>query len=65
MKEDSDEGIKYVIGDEELSSTGSNLNRIGECIGCCKAWIPCCGCICCCNDPYIAVPQGSQGILTQ
>lgn len=45
---------------------GSALNCCGECIGWCKAWIPCCGCLCCCcEDPYIKIPQGSKGLLAK
>ena len=65
MKEDSGEDIKYVIGDDEIPTYGKILECCGTCVGCCKAWLPCCGCIFCCNDPYISVPQGSRGILTQ
>ena len=65
MKEDSDEGIKYAVGDDEMPTYGKILDSCGSCVGCCKAWCPCCGCICCCEDPYISVPQGSEGILTQ
>jgi hypothetical protein len=59
-------GFDYVDGVSELTAYAKGLIRCGECVGCCKAWLPCCGCFCCCcNDPYISVPQGSKAILTE
>jgi erythrocyte band 7 integral membrane protein len=42
----------------------STQQTCGNCVGCFKGWVPCLGCfLCCCNDPYVAVDQGSKGLV--
>lgn len=66
MKEEYNmRGYEYINGDSDLPATAKSLICCGDFVGFCKAWLPCCGCICCCSDPYVSVPQGSQGIITE
>lgn len=64
MQRVSGKGFEYIVGDDERPISGTTLSCCGSFIGCLKAWTPCIGCFCCCcNDPYVTVPQGSKGLL--
>lgn len=61
---DSKLGFEYIEGDDELPGFALAQLCCGKTVGCCKAWVPCLGCFCCCcNNPYVSVPQGSKGLL--
>jgi len=59
-------GFEYIDGHTEMPSAGKALICCGECLGCWHTWLPFCSCFCCCfGDPYIKVPQGSVGLMTE
>jgi len=57
-------GYEYIEGDDENTTITCVMDCCGKCVGTCKAWVPCIGCfMCCCNNPYVSIPQGNKGLL--